>query len=816
MSLDKNLQYNNKIKKIEIIDEIKTSFLNYAMSVIVSRALPDVRDGLKPVHRRIIYAMWNLNITHNKSFKKSARIVGEVIGKYHPHGDITVYDSMVRMAQHFSYRYPLILGHGNFGSIDGDPAAAMRYTEAKMSCIAEELIKNIDKKTVSFIENYDSSEIEPVYLPGNLPNLLINGASGIAVGMATNIPPHNLGEIIDGIIAISKNEKITISELMKIIKGPDFPTGALITAGNELLKAYETGHGTIIIRSEINIYTKNDDKKIIITKIPYQVNKTKLITRIAELVKNKTITGIKDIRDESNHENIRIILELTKETQTNFILNKLYKLTPLQINFTLNILALHNNEPKIMGLKDILMCFIKNQIKVIVKRSIFELNKIKFKLLILKGLQIALNNIKEIIQIIQNSENTQTIIKYLNNKFNLNNEQSIAILNIKLQKLTSLENQKIENEIQEIEIKIIELNKIINNNDQQLDIMINELKDIKIKYNDQRRSKIINIIDNQLNFTEFIQEENTLIMLTSNGYIKRILENTFKIQNKKGKGVIGLWNANQDILYKIVYAKNTDFLLFFTNKGKVYKYNVYDIQIYSKYSKGELIINLISINKDEKIISIIPVNKNFNNKKYFVFATKYGIIKKTIISEFYKINKTGKIAIKLKLNNELIKTILIHKNNNILLVNNFGNIVRFNESKIRNMTRNSLGVKGMYMNKNEFLIDLSYDNNKNFLLLITENGYAKKTLVNEYRISNRGTKGVKSMKFTNKKGALKFIKIVNGDENLLISTIKNKIIKISLTQIPILRRNTTGIKIIKLNKYDTIGAIEICNNISKE
>ncbi|WFG99299.1 DNA gyrase subunit A [Spiroplasma citri] len=800
--------YDGKIRDIDIADEMKNGFLDYAMSVIVSRAIPDVRDGLKPVHRRIIYAMWDLKMTYEKQHKKSARIVGEVIGKYHPHGDTAVYEAMVRMAQDFSYRYPLIDGHGNFGSMDGDPPAAMRYTEAKMSKIAGEIIKDIEKETTIFIDNYDGSEEEPTFLPGYFPNLLVNGASGIAVGMATNIPPHNLNEVIDGVIAVTKNPEITTVELMKIIKGPDFPTGALITAGNGLIKAYETGNGAITIRSKIDIEENNNKRRIIVSEIPYQINKAKLLERIAELVRDKIINGIIDLRDESNMEGVRVVLELKRDAQENVILNKLYKLTPLQTNFSLNILALYKNQPRVMGLKQILKYFIEHQIDIIIKRSQFELKKNRNRLIILEGLKIALDNIDEVIAIIKQSQTTQIASDALINKFNLVGEQARAILEMRLQRLTGLEIEKINNEIKDIKVAITELEEIINNSEKQIDIMITELTEIKKKYGDERRSQIIKEELTEIDPEELIRREDTLIMLTQDGYVKRVSDDTFKLQNRGGKGIIGLANI-EDSLKKIISANSIDSLLIFSNFGKVYKLRAYNIETYSRHARGLPIINLIAIDKTESIQTIIAVDESISTEDNLFFVTKKGLIKKTKISEFNQIRQTGKVAIELKDNDELVSVIITKGYDDVIIGNNIGKVIRFNEKEIRPMTRQSVGVKGIANDATGETIGVSSGRSAKYVLSVTENGYAKKTIIKDYRLTGRNTKGVKSINLTDKTGYLKFVQTVDGDEDILVGTKKGNIIRVSLEQIPLFGRTTSGVKIMRLEQDDKLEVIEI-------
>lgn len=804
------MEENNKnIKLIDISDEVRTSFLDYAMSVIVSRAIPDVRDGMKPVHRRIIYALADLGMTSDKPHKKSARIAGEVTGKYHPHSNDGVYDTMVRMAQYFSYRYPLIDGHGNFGSIDGDSAAAFRYTEARLSKISNELVRDLNKNTVDFVDNYDGSEKEPTVLPSFIPNLLINGATGIAVGMATNIPPHNLGEVIDGIIALNNNSEITIIELLNHIKGPDFPTGALIT-GNGIKKAYETGNSTITIRSKVNVIKENNFTKFIVTEIPYQVNKSKLLERIAELVKEKLIIGISDLRDESNREGIRIVIELKKDAQEELILNKIYKMTPLQTNFSINFLALHKNQPKVLNIKQILQFYVDHQINVIVRKNQYDLEKSEARLIIVEGLIIALDNIDEFINIIRNSKTAQEASEKLENKYDLKSQQSKAILEMRLQRLTGLEKEKIENEIKELKEMIEQLKIILASKEKQIETLNKTLLEIKKKYNDPRRSKIIEEKLIEIDPESLIRKENVLVILTKDGYVKRILEDQFKLQNRGGKGIHALNTDGADQIHKIISANTHEDLLIFSNLGKVYRIKVHQIENYSRHAKGIPIVNLISTSKNEKIQELLTV-KSYQEDEYLFFVTKKGYIKKTASIEFESIRQTGKIAIELK-EDELIGVTTTNGKNEILIANNMGKAVRFGEQAIRPLSRHSMGVKGIANDKGNYVVGICSDLKSKTVLSLSTKGMGKKTLIGEYRLAGRGTKGVKSMNLTDKSGELKTVLMVNETDELIIGTKKGKVIRLPINQIPLSKRTTNGVRVVKLDQNDYINEVEIIEN----
>lgn len=800
---------NKNIKLIDISDEVKTSFLDYAMSVIVSRAIPDVRDGMKPVHRRIIYAVADLGMTSDKPHKKSARIVGEVTAKYHPHSNEALYEAMVRMAQDFSYRYPLIDGHGNFGSIDGDSPAAMRYTEARLSKISNELVRDLNKNTVDFVDNYDGSEKEPTVLPSFFPNLLVNGASGIAVGMATNIPPHNLGEVIDGIIVLNNNPEITIVELLNHIKGPDFPTAALIT-GNGIKKAYETGNSTITIRSKVNIVKENNHTKFIVTEIPYQVNKSKLLERIAELVKEKIIIGISDLRDESNREGIRIIIELKKDAQEELILNKLYKMTPLQTNFSINFLALHKNQPKVLNIKQILQFYVDHQINVIVRKNQYDLEKSEAKLLILEGLIISLDNIDEVINIIRGSKTAQEASEKLETKYDLKSQQSKAILEMRLQRLTGLEKEKIENEIDELKKIIEQLKIILASKEKQIDTLNEILLEIKEKYNDPRRSKIIEEKLIEIDPESLIRKENVLVILTKDGYVKRILEDQFKLQNRGGKGVHVLNTDGTDQIHKIVSANTHQDLLIFSNLGKVYRIKVHQIENYSRHAKGIPIVNLIATSKNEKIQALLTV-KNYCEDEYLFFVTKQGYIKKTASIEFQSIRQTGKIAIELK-EDELVAVTTTNGKNEILIANNVGKVVRFEEQTVRPLNRHSMGVKGIANDKGNYVVGICSNLKSKTVLSLSTKGMGKKTFIDEYRLAGRGTKGVKSMNLTDKSGDLKTVLMVNETYELIIGTKNGKVIRLPINQIPLSKRTTIGARVVKLDQDDYINEVEIIEN----
>lgn len=804
---------NQRIIQLSITKEMKTSFLDYSMSVIVARALPDVRDGLKPVHRRILHAMNDLGMHADKPFKKSARIVGEVIGKYHPHGDTAVYDAMVRMAQYFSYRYELVSGQGNFGSIDGDGAAAMRYTEAKISKIGMELLKDINKDTVDFQENFDGEEKEPVVLPARFPNLLANGASGIAVGMATNIPPHNISELINATLALIDNRDISILELMEYISGPDFPTGGLILGQSGIKKAFETGRGSILIRSKSEIKTlPNGKKQIIITEIPYQVNKSLLVEKIASLVREKIVDGITDLRDESNKKGIRIVIELRKDVQEEVILNQLYRMSSLQVSFGINMLSLVKGEPKLLGIKEILNHYIDHQIDVTVRRTRFELNKAKDREHILKGLIIALDFIDEVIAIIRANKDESNAKIALIERFDLSEIQAQAILNMQFKRLTGLERDKLVAEHDELVALIIDLEDILANENRVLDIIKDELSTIKDKYGDDRLTEIVEY-DGDLIDEDLIPVEEIVITRTINGYIKRNSIDTYRTQNRGGKGVKGMGMNDDDAIDEVINMSTHDHLLLFSNLGKVYRIKGYQIPNASRTAKGLPLINLLSLQKEEKVNTLISIAQDIEiDGKYLVFVTKLGKSKRVKLDEFSRINKAGKKAINLPEDDELVSVKLTNGDDELIIAGSNGKASRINETSIRSMGRSAYGVKAFNIDGGE-VIGMASTNNGQYLISISENGYGKKSDINDYRLSNRGSKGVKALTVTEKTGALKAIRAVNGDEDLIIITDQGTLIRISLENVSTLSRTAQGVRLINVKEDEKVSKITV---VSKE
>ncbi|WP_232317636.1 DNA gyrase subunit A [Bacillus acidicola] len=778
---------------------MRTSFLDYAMSVIVSRALPDVRDGLKPVHRRILYAMNDLGMTSDKAYKKSARIVGEVIGKYHPHGDSAVYDTMVRMAQDFSYRYMLVDGHGNFGSVDGDSAAAMRYTEARMSKISMELLRDINKDTIDYQDNYDGSEREPVVLPSRFPNLLVNGSSGIAVGMATNIPPHHLGEVIDGILALSKDPDITIQELMEYIPGPDFPTAGLIVGRSGIRRAYETGRGSIIQRARVEIEQKPNGKEtILVHEIPYQVNKAKLIERIAELVNEKKIEGITDLRDESDRRGMRVVIEVRRDANANVILNNLYKHTALQTSFGINLLSLVDGQPKVLNLKQCLYYYLEHQKVIIRRRTEFELRKAEARAHILEGLRIALDHIDEIIHLIRSSQTTDIARTGLMEQFALSEKQAQAILDMRLQRLTGLEREKIEEEYQALVQLIAELKAILADEDKILDIIREELLEIKERFNDGRRTEIVAGGIEQIEDEDLIPRENIVVSLTHNGYIKRLPISTYRSQKRGGRGVQGMGTNEDDFVEQLLTTSTHDTILFFTNKGKVYKSKGYEIPEYSRTAKGIPIINLLGIDKDEWVNAIIPVEEFLENWFLF-FTTKRGVSKRTPLTEFANIRTNGLISISLRDEDELISVRLTDGHKEIIIGTKQGMLIRFPETDVRSMGRTATGVKGITLSENDEVVGMEILEDHHDVLIVTMNGYGKRTPAAEYRIQSRGGKGIKTCNITEKNGTLISVKTVTGDEDIMLITADGILIRMAVTDISQLGRNTQGVKLIRLS-----------------
>jgi DNA gyrase subunit A len=803
--------HHSGVKEIDLSKEMKTSFLNYAMSVIVSRAIPDVRDGMKPVHRRILYAMNDLGMHADKPFKKSARIVGEVMGKYHPHGDSAIYDSMVRMAQDFSYRYTLVEGHGNFGSIDGDGAAAMRYTEARMSKIAMEMLKDLNKNTVDYTDNYDGSEREPVVLPCKFPNLLVNGATGIAVGMATNIPPHNLTEVIEGLIALIKNPEITIEGLMNYIKGPDFPTGGLIMGVSQVRKAYLTGNGAITIRAKCEIQEVASGKhNIIITEIPYQVNKSRLIDRIAETVKNKVIDGIVGLQDESSREGMRIVVELRRDANPNVILNNLYKHTQLQSTFGMNMLALLNGQPKVLNLKEILEAYLEHQVDIVTRRTEFDLEKAEARAHILEGLQIALGNIDLVIQLIKKSKTTEDALSGLMSVFNLTELQAKAILDMRLQRLTGLEIDKLKNELLEVRRFIQECKEILASHDKKLGIILNELKDIRDRFGDERKSVLSLSDDLDIEDEDLIPEEDVIITVTNRGYVKRMTVDTYRPQNRGGKGVSGAKMVEDDFIERILYTSSHDTLLFFSNFGKVYRLKAFQIPYSTRTARGLPIVNLLSFEENEKLAAVVNVSKEDDLDGYLMFATRRGIVKKTEISAFSNIRTNGIKAILLREDDELFEVGLTDGEKDIIIGASNGKAIRFSESDVRPMGRISAGVRGILLEDDEYAIGMAIvSTDGDEIVIVTENGYGKRTNVDAFRVQVRGGKGVKAINMTEKNGKMVSLSTVRGDEDLIIVTDKGMIIRTHLDQILTVGRDTQGVCIIKLNEGHSAATIAV-------
>ena len=800
---------------INIVEEMKTSFLDYSMSVIVARAIPDVRDGLKPVHRRVLYTLYEEGMTPDKKYQKSANAVGAVMGHYHPHGDSAIYDTMVRMAQDFTYRHCLVDGHGNFGSIDGFGAAASRYTEARLAKISMELLRDLNKDTVDFVENYDGQRKEPTILPSRFPNILVNGNMGIAVGMATNIPPHNLGEVIDGCVAYIDNPEIDTVDLMKYIKGPDFPTYGIILGNSGIKKAYETGRGSITIRGKAEIVEKGNKTHIIITELPYQVNKKSLITRIGELVRDKVIDGISNLSDESALEGIKIVIDVKKEANANVVLNNLYKYSQLQVTYGINFLMLVDGRPRTLGLKAILEKYVDHQRQVIYRRCQFDLKKYKARLHILEGLKIALDYIDEVIKIIRESETDEIAQNGLMSRFGLTEVQAQAILEMRLKRLTGLEKAKIEEEIAELLNLIKELEEILASEERIFGIIKEEMLEIKDKYADARRTTIDMTAIDYIEDEALIPVENVVLTLTNKGYIKRLPVDTYKIQNRGGVGVKGMSTNEEDFVENIVNVSTHDYILFFTTKGRVFRIKGYEIPEYGRQSKGLPIVNLLNLDKDEKITSLLKFEKDETNK-YLIFATREGLIKRTDISEFDSIRNNGKKAITLKEEDELISVKKTNGNNEILMCSSNGRMVRFNEDSIRVMGRSASGVKGINLD-GSILINMDVVTENQEVLVITKNGYGKKTPIEDYRITNRGGKGVKTLNITDKNGDIVSFEVLdNADKDVMIVTNEGIIIRIDVNQISTMSRVTQGVRLINLKNEQVVSSVAVIDKSEED
>ena len=807
------------IKKRPLTQEMKISFLDYAMSVIVARALPDVRDGLKPVQRRIIHGMNELGCYSDKPYKKSARIVGDVMGKYHPHGDSSIYEALVRMAQDFSYRYMLVDGHGNFGSIDGDGAAAQRYTEARMSKISMELVRDINKDTVDFVPNYDGEEKEPSVLPARFPNLLVNGTTGIAVGMATNIPPHNFGEVVDAVLAVSKDPDITVMELMdNYIQGPDFPTGGYILGKSAIKKAYETGNGLIVMRAKTDIIDIHGGKKaIVVNEIPYMVNKARLIEKMADHVKEKRIEGITEIRDESNREGIRIVIELRKDVQPEVILNQLYKLTALQTTFGVNTIALVNNEPKTLGLKELITLYLDHQKEVIRRRTAYDLKKAEDRAHILDGLKRALDQIDAIIQLIRTSRTTEIIQQRLMEEFDMSERQAKAIREMQLQRLAGLEREKIENELNQLLELIADLKDILANEQRVLEIIQTELLELKDKFGDKRRTEIIQGTFD-LEDEDLIPEEDIIISLTTNGYVKRMPVDTYKTQNRGGRGIKGMSTNEDDIVDSMINMSTHDDLLFFTNLGKVYRIKGYNVPEFGRTAKGLPVVNLLNMEKEETVKSMISINREKvdNGKQlYLFFVTLNGLVKKTPLEEFINIRQTGKIAIGLRENDELVAVKLTSDDDQILIAASNGKLIRFANDDVRSMGRTATGVRGINVDGSH-VVGMTTNWEGQYIMAISEKGYGKMSHIDEYRESHRGGKGIKTINTTEKTGSLVTIRAVNGNEDLLIITNQGIIIRLPMEQVKLAGRSTQGVRLIKVADDSVVSSVEVVEKAEEQ
>ncbi|WP_432662107.1 DNA gyrase subunit A [Wukongibacter baidiensis] len=804
------------IIQIDISDEMKKSYIDYAMSVIVSRALPDVRDGLKPVHRRILYAMDELGLAPEKAHRKSARIVGDTMGKYHPHGDSSIYNAMVRLAQDFSTRYMLVNGHGNFGSIDGDGAAAMRYTEAKLTKLSVEMLRDIDKETVDYTPNFDETLKEPSVLPSRYPNLLVNGSNGIAVGMATSIPPHNLGEVIDAAVKMIDDPDVGIEDIISIVKGPDFPTGAIIMGKEAIKDAYRSGRGKVTVRSKVDIEDIGKGKSaIIVNEIPYQVNKSKMIEGIADLVRNKKIEGITDLRDESDRNGIRVVIELKKDVNANVVLNKLYKHSQLQTTFSINMIALVDGQPKVLNLYQMLSYYLKHQKEVVTRRTQYDLKKAEARAHILEGLKIALDNIDAIISLIRGSKNVAEAKEGLMKNFNLSEIQAQAILDMRLQKLTGLERDKIDAEYEELIMTITRLREILSNERLLMNIIKDELIEIREKYSDERRTNI-SFNEDDIDIEDLIDEEDVFITLTHLGYIKRVPATTYSSQRRGGKGVSGLSTKEEDFVENIFITSTHNYILFFTNFGKVHRLKAYEIPEAKRQAKGTNIVNLLYLEPNEKITAIIPI-KEFSEGDYLVMATKYGMIKKSELSQFNTSRKAGLIAMGIKDGDELISVKLTDGNKELILVTVDAMSIRFSENDVRNMGRAARGVKAISLNENDYVVEMGLVDEGTDLLVVSENGYGKRTSLEEYRIQTRGGKGIKTYSISKKTGRLVGSKIVNDNDEIMIINTSGIVIRLEVKGISRFGRSTRGVTLMRIKEDDSVVSIaKVAENIEEE
>lgn len=805
---------SGRITDVDLSNQMRTSFLDYAMSVIVARALPDVRDGLKPVHRRILYGMNELGVTPEKPYKKSARIVGDVMGKYHPHGDSAIYESMVRMAQDFSYRYMLVDGHGNFGSVDGDGAAAMRYTEARMSKITLEMLRDINKNTVDFQENYDGTEREPSVLPSRFPNLLVNGATGIAVGMTTNIPPHNLSEVIAAIHILMNNEDATTADLMEALPGPDFPTGGIVMGKSGIRKAYETGRGTIILRAKVDIETeKNGRERIVATELPYMVNKAKLIERIAELARDKRIEGITDVNDESDRDGLRVVIDVRRDVSASVVLNNLYKMTLMQTTFGFNMLAIVNGAPKVLSLKQILQYYLQHQEEVVRRRTEFDLKKAEARAHILEGLRIALDHIDEIIAIIRNSQTAEVAKDQLMNNYSLSSKQAQAILDMRLVRLTGLEREKVEDEYQKVMAAIADYRDILAHTERIHEIIYNELLEIQEKFGDERRTELMVGEVLSLEDEDLIEEEDVMVTLTHNGYIKRMPTSEFKTQNRGGRGIQGMGVHEDDFIEHLVSTSTHDVLLFFTNAGKVYRMKGYEIPEYSRTAKGIPVINLLGIDSGESIQAVINIGRGNgdedNENRYLFFTTLHGVAKRTPVAEFMNIRSNGLKAINLKDGDEVINVVITDGYQNIIIGTHNGYAISFNESEVRSMGRSATGVRGIRLRENDYVVGSAVLAPESKVLVITEKGYGKQTPAEEYPIKGRGGKGIKTANITEKNGPLAGLVTVEGHEDVMLITDRGVMIRFNVDNVSTTGRSTLGVHVIKTDENSKVATMAI-------